>query len=94
MATPAKPTEQPRPYRETGGAAKRPIAVVDFGKPQSRQRIKRLRKGKGKLLSRVESIVDELLESPAIAKTDQPPVIVIVLREQVGSNPLSLSPFG
>jgi Family of unknown function (DUF6200) len=85
MATPPKAGEQPRPQSPTGRSTKRPIAIVDFGKAQSRQRIKRLRKGRGKLVSRVENIVDELLDSPSVSKTD-PPVIVIVMRERAGDS--------
>ena len=81
MATPPKAGDHPQPPSPTGRSGKRPIAIVDFGKAQSRQRIKRLRKGRGKLVSRVENIVDELLESQTVSKTD-PPVIVIVMRER------------
>ena len=85
MATAPKPNETaPKPNEPLAGrATKRPIAIVDFGNPQSRQRIKRLRKGQGKLLSRVEGIVDEFLESSSISKGD-PPVIVIIVREKAG----------
>jgi hypothetical protein len=74
-----KNSDQPAPQSGVG-RAKRSIAIVDFGKAQSRQQIKRLRKGEGKLVSRVESMVDELLELPSMSQGD-PPVIVIVVRE-------------
>jgi len=83
MATAPKPNEPSRAQPEAGRATRRPIAIVDFGTAQSRQKIKRLRKGQGKLLSRVEGIVDEFLESSSISKGD-PPVIVIIVREKAG----------
>jgi Family of unknown function (DUF6200) len=95
MATPPKGGEQSQPQSGTARSTKRPIAIVDFGKAQSRGRIKNLRKGRGKLVSRVENIVDELLESPSIGKAD-PPVIVIVVREQASDSfgPFPRFPFG
>ena len=85
MATPPKSPDSmttPPKSPDPGKSAKHHIAIVDFGKPQSRQRIKRLRKGKGKLVARVEGIVDELMGNPAIAGAAQQPVVVIVLREK------------
>jgi hypothetical protein len=57
------------------------IVVVDFGKPQDPKNVKRLRKGRGKLMTRIESIMGELIESGAVKGTAQP--VVIVLRERL-----------
>ena len=87
MATPPKsPDNTTTPPKPPGGpqasSAKHPIAIVDFGKAQSRARVKRLRKGKGKLVARVEGIVEELMANPAMAEAGPHPVVVIVLREK------------
>jgi hypothetical protein len=92
MATAPKPNEPLGAQPEAGRATKRPIAIVDFGKAQSRQKIKRLRKGDGKLVSRIESIVGEFLESPSISKGD-PPVIVIIVREKGSTSLGSMMPM-
>jgi hypothetical protein len=72
----AASTHEPSKPEEAGGSQ---ILVVDFGKPQSRKRVKQLRKGRGKLMIRVERIVSEILEGGTVKSTAQP--IVIVLRE-------------
>jgi hypothetical protein len=87
MATPPKSSDSTTPPTTPGPqppdkSPRRPITVIDFGKPQSRQRIKRLRKGKGKLIARVESIVDELVANKAMADTASQAVVVIVVREK------------
>ena len=76
MATgPSSATEQ----REQKEANKLPTVVVDFDEPQSSVLVKRLRKGKGKLMTRVERIVSELVANGTVKSTAQP--VVIVLRE-------------
>ena len=61
--------------------AKSQILVVDLGRRQSAKRVKNLRKGRGKLMSRIEGIVSELTESGKVKANAQP--IVIVVREAV-----------
>jgi hypothetical protein len=58
----------------------RKLLVVDFGKRQSEKRVKQLRKGRGKLVGRVDQIVAELVEAGAIDRDAQP--VVIVVREK------------
>ena len=74
----------------TGGAEPRhqeksgtPIVVVDLDEPQPSRLVKRLRKGQGKLMTRVERIVADLVEAGTVKSTAQP--VVIVVRE----NPMS-----
>jgi hypothetical protein len=70
-------TGQPESRRGDG----RPqVVVVDLGKRQSRKNIKRLRKGRGKLMPRVERIVDELVQAGTVKADAQP--VVIVVRER------------
>jgi Family of unknown function (DUF6200) len=70
----------------TGGAEPRhqeksgtPIVVVDLEEAQPARLVKRLRKGQGKLMSRVERIVADLVEAGTVKSTAQP--VVIVVRE-------------
>ena len=70
----------------TGGAEPRhqeksgtPIVVVDLEEAQPARLVKRLRKGQGKLMSRVERIFADLVEAGTVKSTAQP--VVIVVRE-------------
>ena len=55
------------------------IVVVDIDEAQPSQRVKLLRKGRGKLMARVERIVADLAEAGTIKSGAQP--VVIVVRE-------------
>jgi hypothetical protein len=59
--------------------ARTPLVVVDIGK-KSKKSIKRLRKGDGKLLPRVEEVIDEIRAGLAAGETM--PAVVIVVRER------------
>ena len=77
VQTPTPDTPSPRATASTG---KRELLVVDLGKPQSRKRIKKLRKGEGKLVERIDGIIDELIEAGTVDRNVQP--VVIVVREE------------
>lgn len=67
-----------KPARD-GSAGQRSIVVVDLGK-RSRKQIKRLRRGEGRLMSRVEETVDQLKADGEVdAKSE---VVVMVVRER------------
>lgn len=55
------------------------IVVVDLEDAQPSQQVKRLRKGSGKLMTKVERIVGDLVQAGTIKSTAQP--VVIVVRE-------------
>jgi hypothetical protein len=76
MVTAATSTAE---HREHDKSVKSPVVVVDLGKRQSRKQISRLRKGEGKLLTRVERIVNDLVEAGTVKATAQ--AVVIVVRE-------------
>jgi len=71
-----RPPEPPR--SESSGRP--PLIVVDFGKRQSRKSVKRLRKGRGKLMPRVEQIVDEMIQAGTLKADTR--ALVIVVRER------------
>jgi hypothetical protein len=71
--------EQAQP-RETTEPAKSQLVVVDLGKRQSRKQVKRLRKGRGKLVRRIDQIVAELVEAGTV-KADAQPVVIVVREE-------------
>jgi DNA-binding TFAR19-related protein (PDSD5 family) len=85
MATTAAGTTEHRESRGQEKTGKSEIVIVDLDEPQSPQQIRRLRKGKGKLATRVERIVNELIEAGTVKSTAQP--VVIVVRESM--SPLS-----
>jgi len=77
MANPATSSgEQAREHEKTG---KSQIVVVELGEAQSSRDVKRLRKGQGKLFTRVERIVNDLAEAGTVKASAQP--VVIVVRE-------------
>ena len=82
MATQATTAGEPREPRQSEKSDKHPIVVVDFGKRQARKQIKRLRRGEGKLMTRVEGIVNDLVTAGTVKSTAQPIVIVVREREQ------------
>lgn len=59
--------------------SKSQIVVVDLDEAQPSRLVSRLRKGRGKLLTKVERIVGELVEAGTIKSTAQP--VVLVVRE-------------
>jgi len=66
---------EPRHHEKSGT----PIVVVDLDEPQPTRLVRRLRKGQGKLMTRVERIVADLVEVGTVKSTAQP--VVIVMRE-------------
>ena len=80
MATAATTESQDR-------SPKHQIVVVDLAEAQPSHQVKQLRKGQGKLMTRVEQIVNDLVEAGTVKSTAQP--VVIVVREH-----LSLMGFG
>ena len=57
------------------------LLVVDLGKRQSPKQVKRLRKGRGKLVGRIDQIIAELVDAGTVKAGAQP--IVIVVRERM-----------
>jgi len=77
MATTTGTTErEPRQHEKPSGSQ---LVVVDLEEAQSSHEVKRLRKGRGKLVHRVERIVADLVEAGTVKSTAQP--VVIVIRE-------------
>jgi hypothetical protein len=85
MANPATGASEQREAREHDKAGKSQIVVVDLGEAQSTRDVRRLRKGKGKLMTHVERIVSDLVEAGTVKSSAQP--VVIVVRESL--SPLS-----
>jgi hypothetical protein len=74
-ATPAPASTEPHSQKDSGKS----LIVVDLGEPQSSARIRRLRKGKGRLFNHVEHIVDDLVNAGTIKSNAQP--VVVIVRE-------------
>ena len=75
MAATGTGAAEPRHHKKSGT----PIVVVDLDEPQPTRLVRRLRKGQGKLMTRVEQIVADLVEVGTVKSTAQP--VVIVMRE-------------
>ena len=85
MATAPTGTGEPRESREHERTGKQ-IVIVDLDEAQSSQQVRRLRRGKGKLVHRVERIISDLIEAGTIKATAQP--VVLVVREFPSLRPL------
>jgi Family of unknown function (DUF6200) len=68
---------EPPEQAETG---RPPLVMVDLSKRQTSERIKRLRRGRGSLLKRIEEIVEALIQAGTVKAGAQP--VVIVVREK------------
>lgn len=55
------------------------VCVVDLGE-HSRKRVKRLRRGRGRLMSKVEGVIEDLQEEQVLSADAQ--VVVVVVREE------------
>jgi hypothetical protein len=53
--------------------------IIDLGK-KKRRLVKKLRKGRGKLVDRVEDVVQDLRKAGSLADPNQP--VVVVVREK------------
>ena len=60
----------------------KPLLVVDLKKPQSKKRIKGLRKGRGKLMAQVQGMLGEMREGGVIDANAQPVVIIVQLKDE------------
>jgi hypothetical protein len=67
----------PPEQAETG---RPPLVMVDLSKRQTSERIKRLRRGRGSLVKRIDEIVEELIQAGTVKAGAQP--VVIVVREK------------
>lgn len=57
--------------------------ILDLGS-KSRKQIRRLRKGRGKLMDRVNNVVEELKTNGNISATAQPIIVVVKQRKDDG----------
>jgi hypothetical protein len=73
--------KEEREQRETEKPAKVPLIVVELGKRRSPEQVRRLRKGRGKLVRDIDEVMDELVEAGTVKSDTQP--VVIVVREAV-----------
>lgn len=58
------------------------LLVIDVGKKYRRKHIRRLRKGKGKLMNKVQDLIADLQQENAIDSNSKP--VVIVVRQKSG----------
>lgn len=83
MATTTVTTTAPGAPAPDLTAEKDAPIILDLGK-KSRKQIRRLRKGRGKLMDRVASVIDELKADGSIKDSAQPVIIVIRQRAKTG----------
>ncbi|HEY7247588.1 MAG TPA: hypothetical protein VH678_27255 [Xanthobacteraceae bacterium] len=69
-----------KPKVKTSGKS---VVVVELSKVRSHEQVRRLRRGRGKLATDIDEVVNELVRSSTI-KPDTPPVVIVV-RESTAS---------
>ena len=62
------------------GAQPRKLSLIDLGE-YSRERVKKLRKGQGKLMRKVEETI-EVLSKEGVVQADAGNVVVVIVREE------------
>jgi hypothetical protein len=78
MATQPTAREEPE-QRETERQNKLPLVVVELSRRRSPEQVRRMRKGRGRLLIDIEDAVEELVKAGTIKSGTQP--VVVVVRE-------------
>jgi hypothetical protein len=74
----ATSTAEDRKVRETQAQDdKTPLIVVELAKRRSPEQVRRLRKGRGKLVGDIEETLAELVSSGTV-KADAQPVVIVV----------------
>lgn len=73
--------EAPEIQSEESGETK-PLLVVDLQKPQSKKRIKGLRKGRGKLMHKIQDMLGDMREGGLIESDAQPVVIIVQQKDE------------
>jgi hypothetical protein len=68
----SKEASKPESKKSSGS-----VVIVELAKRRSVEQIRRLRKGRGKLVSDIDEVLGELVESGTI-KADTPPVVIVV----------------
>jgi hypothetical protein len=58
-------------------SAKSQLVVVELAKARSTEQVRRLRKGRGRLVEDIEDAVEQLIKSGTI-KAENPPVVIVV----------------
>jgi hypothetical protein len=76
MATQPTATEE-REQRTPEKQSKSQLVVVELASRRSPEQVRRLRRGRGKLVTDIEDAVEELVKSGTI-KADAPPVVIVV----------------
>jgi hypothetical protein len=75
MASPATTTTETTESRQHKASTK--LVVVELDEPQSSLAVKRMRKGKGRLLKHIDQIVEDLTTDGTIKGNAQPVVIIV-----------------
>lgn len=79
-ATPVETKKESGP-KDAGTSVVGVVCVLDLGE-QKRKRIKRLRRGEGKLMVKVEDAIADLQNQGVLGKQVQ--TVVVVIREEIG----------
>jgi hypothetical protein len=70
-------TGEEREQRKPEKRSKSQLVVVELARRRSPEQVRRLRRGRGKLVTDIEDAVEELVKSGTI-KSDTPPVVIVI----------------
>lgn len=74
------PTSNHKPVPTPAESDDKSVIVVDVGKKQRRKHIRQLRKGRGRLLTKIKSVLADLQAEGAMPENAHP--VVFVVRER------------
>jgi hypothetical protein len=78
-----QPSASDSPSKREAKTSDTSVVVVELSRVRSHEQVRRLRRGRGRLATDIEEVVNELVQSSTI-KADTPPVVIVV-RESTAS---------
>jgi Family of unknown function (DUF6200) len=89
----AKAPEGAKSTTEHDGPRPHPTIILDLGRA-SKKRVDQLRKGRGKLMARVDEALEDLRSAGTVGEAAQPVVLIVKQRSKLRSlKPLDLLPM-
>jgi hypothetical protein len=78
-----QPSASDSPSKREAKTSDKSVVVVELSRVRSHEQVRRLRRGRGRLATDIDEVINELVQSGTI-KADTPPVVVVV-RESTAS---------
>ena len=69
---------------QTPESDKKSVVVIDIGKKYRRKHVRRLRKGRGRLMRKLEGLLEDLREDKSLGDNIKPIVVVVKQKRRKG----------